>query len=86
MAHAFLRGYSDTSLKLAQLMGQLGIFLTWVLKYMMKPTSILNSSSLSSPESSSSAIRKPLSTSISSILGQSCFSAARASSVPISPL
>jgi hypothetical protein len=28
LAHAFLRGYSDKKLKLAQLLGQLGVFLT----------------------------------------------------------
>jgi hypothetical protein len=29
LAHAFLWGYSDKRLKLAQLLGELGVFLTW---------------------------------------------------------
>jgi hypothetical protein len=30
LAHAFLWQYSDKRLKLAQLLGQLGVFLTWL--------------------------------------------------------
>jgi hypothetical protein len=30
LAHAFLWEYSDKGLKLAQLLGQLGVFLTWM--------------------------------------------------------
>ena len=39
LAHAFLRGYSDKKLKLAQLLGQLGVFLTLPsLKYSLSVT------------------------------------------------
>jgi hypothetical protein len=50
LAHAFLWEYSDERLKLAQLLGQLGVFLTWSLG-LSRDGSILAASFARDPDS-----------------------------------